>query len=433
MSFQETVNSMINDGYECALTMEKCIIFGESVAREYNINCEEAELKVLKESGTNEDLKYLCEAAKEGLVVKLKKAIKKMIVAFKNFITNIVDKIKVTYASKKSNDVLQKLEDASNSNPKVKAMKITVHDGEKDEKAIQEAIDKLYAQKAKLKGGASVDTVKTTVDDIKEQTEKKRQKIAKAATLTISIGAAVLLMRKYIKKLDSDNSEAIKEAQKLAKNMEDIDVDDDRVAQTIFNVNSNILVLARERLSSMVGFIREIGYKAKGQMAVPNYEESADDTIDDTSYTESYDDIYTPATTVDDEITEESVGAEEVMDESYIDSLFSDIENSVTTESEDDTTEIDDNEDVSYESTLDAYLDHLIDESNSDTEETATESTVSDLDAMLDDIASGLTTESSNSNDELDAMLDNMTSDITTESTDDVDLDSLLDEIVGTI
>ena len=429
MSFQETVNSMINDGYECALTMEKCIIFGESVAREYNINCEEAELKVLKESGTNEDLKYLCEAAKEGLVVKLKKAIKKMIVAFKNFITNIVDKIKVTYASKKSNDVLQKLEDASNSNPKVKAMKITVHDGEKDEKAIQEAIDKLYAQKAKLKGGASVDNVKTAVDDIKEQTEKKRQKIAKAATLTISIGAAVLLMRKYIKKLDSDNSEAIKEAQKLAKNMEDIDVDDDRVAQTIFNVNSNILVLARERLSSMVGFIREIGYKAKGQMAVPNYEESADDT----SYTESYDDIYTPATTVDDEITEESVGAEEVMDESYIDSLFSDIENSVTTESEDDTTEIDDNEDVSYESTLDAYLDHLIDESNSDTEETATESTVSDLDAMLDDIASGLTTESSNSNDELDAMLDNMTSDITTESTDDVDLDSLLDEIVGTI
>lgn len=420
---------MINDGYECALTMEKCIIFGESVAREYNINCEEAELKVLKESGTNEDLKYLCEAAKEGLVVKLKKAIKKMIVAFKNFITNIVDKIKVTYASKKSNDVLQKLEDASNSNPKVKAMKITVHDGEKDEKAIQEAIDKLYAQKAKLKGGASVDNVKTAVDDIKEQTEKKRQKIAKAATLTISIGAAVLLMRKYIKKLDSDNSEAIKEAQKLAKNMEDIDVDDDRVAQTIFNVNSNILVLARERLSSMVGFIREIGYKAKGQMAVPNYEESADDT----SYTESYDDIYTPATTVDDEITEESVGAEEVMDESYIDSLFSDIENSVTTESEDDTTEIDDNEDVSYESTLDAYLDHLIDESNSDTEETATESTVSDLDAMLDDIASGLTTESSNSNDELDAMLDNMTSDITTESTDDVDLDSLLDEIVGTI
>ena len=61
MSFQETVNSLINDGYECALTMEKCNIFAESVIREYNINCEEAELKVLKESGTDEDFKYLRE------------------------------------------------------------------------------------------------------------------------------------------------------------------------------------------------------------------------------------------------------------------------------------------------------------------------------------------------------------------------------------
>ena len=430
MSFQETVNSLINDGYECALTMEKCTIFAESVIREYDINCEEAELKVLKESGTDEDFRYLCEAAKEGLVVKLKKAIKKMIQALKDYISNVVDKIKVTYGSKKSRDALDKLEKATKTNPKLKSMKITVHDGEKDEKIITEAIDKLNAQEAKLKGGDSTETIAKTIDDIKEQTTKKRQKIAAAATLTLTLGAAVVLIKKYINKIDNERAEAFEQTRKLVDNMEDFDPEDNRVCQTIYNARSSKIVLLREKIASHVSFIKDLFAGAKGKTQVPNYEESVNDTVDDTVYSESSDeDIYIPATTVD-ETVEESVGTEMHINESYIDEMFSDIENSVTTESEDDTTETDDVDDVSYESTLDAYLDHLVESTDSDDEETTTESSVSDLDAMLDDISSGLTTESEDV--DLDTMLDDITSDITTESSDS-DIDTLLDELMSTI
>lgn len=433
MSFQETVNSLINDGYECALTMEKCNIFAESVIREYNINCEEAELKVLKESGTDEDFKYLREAAKEGLVVKLKKAIKKMIQAIKDFIANMVDKIKVTYASKKSKDAMDRIEEACKTNPKLKSMKITVHDGEKDEKAILEAIDKMQAQKAKLKGGDSVEKVAKAIDDIKENTEKKRQKIAKVATLTLGIGAAIALARKYIKKLEDENAEGFRECHKMVDEMDKtsgIDAEDDRVCQQLFHLNSSLIVLCKERASSILNFVRELCSGAKGKMAVPNLEESVDDTMEVDTYSESYDDdIYTPATTVEEDIDDNEVH----VDESYIDSMFADIESSVTTESEDESTDTEDTEDVSYESTLDAYLDHLMEDSDSDNvDDVTTENSVSELDAMLDDITSDFTTESEDV--DIDSMLDDITSDVTTESSnDDADVDNLLDELVASI
>lgn len=431
MSFQETVNSLINDGYECALTMEKSIIFAESVIREYNINCEEAELKVLKESGTDEDFNYLCEAAKEGLVVKLKKAIKKMIQALKDFIANVIDKIKVTYASKKAKDALKRLEEASNTNPKIKSMKISVHDGEKDEKVILEAIDKLYAQEAKLKGGASVDSVRKAVDNIKETAEKKRQKIAKAATLTLTVGAAIVIMKKYINKLENENSEVYKEAHKYVNGKEDISADDDTICQTLFNLNSSIIVLLKERISSGFGFVKELGYKIKGQMAVPNLEESVDDTMEDETYSESYDeDIYTPATTVEENV-DEVMDIETPVDESYVDDLFNFIESTVTaTENEDET--IDSDADTAYESTIDTYLDHLMNDSDSDdAEETTTECTVSDLDAMLDDMTSNFITESENAEDVQDSN-DEDESEVTTESSD-TDIDSMLDELISSI
>ena len=73
MTFAEVFESMILDSHICETEINKCDIFAESSFREFHINCMESELKVLTESGTEDDYKFLVEAAEESLFERIKK------------------------------------------------------------------------------------------------------------------------------------------------------------------------------------------------------------------------------------------------------------------------------------------------------------------------------------------------------------------------
>lgn len=399
MSFLETVNSLINDGYECALTMEKCNIFAEASLREYNINCQEAALKVFKESGTDDDLAYLQEAAKEGVVVKLKKAIQKMVIALKEYIAKVVDKIKVTFASKKAQATLKKIEEVSKTNPKAKKIKIQVHDIDKDQRAIDEAISKLNAQQSKIKGGASRDKIAKDIDDINDTCEKKRNKILAAATLTLTLGAAALLLQKYLAKTTTDKVYDYIEGD-IDKDF-DPDPYDEEQAQLIYKLMTMKLTMARKKISSIVTFMTELWGKMQGKVSVNNpFNGYADE--DDDEYESANDiEILTPdsngnASTVYTE--NDIIDDKEVTESVDIEDIYNSIENEVLESASGDDT------DATLDIMLDVMESNLTNTSNDDE---IVENATSELDNYLDILESTIATEN-NEESSLDDMLDEL-------------------------
>ena len=399
MSFLETVNSLINDGYECALTMEKCNIFADASLREYNINCQEAALKVFKESGTDDDLAYLQEAAKEGVVVKLKKAIQKMVIALKEYIAKVVDKIKVTFASKKAQATLKKIEEVSKTNPKAKKIKIQVHDIDKDQRAIDEAISKLNAQQSKIKGGASRDKIAKDIDDINDTCEKKRNKILAAATLTLTLGAAALLLQKYLAKTTTDKVYDYIEGD-IDKDF-DPDPYDEEQAQLIYKLMTMKLTMARKKISSIVTFMTELWGKMQGKVSVNNpFNGYADE--DDDEYESANDiEILTPdsngnASTVYTE--NDIIDDKEVTESVDIEDIYNSIENEVLESASGDDT------DATLDIMLDVMESNLTNTSNDDE---IVENATSELDNYLDILESTIATEN-NEESSLDDMLDEL-------------------------
>ena len=77
MTFMETLDSFEDDIRDADLIFHKINIFVESSFRDLEINQAESELKVLQESGTNEDLSYLYQEAAKDYAEKAKATIKK--------------------------------------------------------------------------------------------------------------------------------------------------------------------------------------------------------------------------------------------------------------------------------------------------------------------------------------------------------------------
>ena len=87
MYFVEAMQDYIDITDKYSLDLMKIDAYIESVMSELDINMQRSELKVLTESGTDDDLKYLYEAAEEGAIVKIKKAVVAVVEAFKKFIS----------------------------------------------------------------------------------------------------------------------------------------------------------------------------------------------------------------------------------------------------------------------------------------------------------------------------------------------------------
>jgi soluble cytochrome b562/predicted small secreted protein len=326
MTFTETINSLIQDSIDCDMIMQKCLIFSESSYREFGINCKEAELKVIKESGTQSDYDVLVEAATEGLIQRIKKTIQKAINALMEFLDNVVTKVKSTFASKKTKDTIDKMEKMCETNPKLKSSKITMYDIEKDCKCIQEGMDKLDAKQAKIKAGHTSESDSEDINNITEETQKKRTKIiAATAAVTLTVGAAIALFKKYVSELD--NGKSISDAKKEAKDVEIPDHVDDEVLRNIQQIKLSKLTLTKEKVATIVDGTKTLFGKIKGQVVSENLEvkESPDDLSD----------VYNTAlsTEVFGESTEDYDDADVMIEsDALLDAMFTDIEGDVLTE-----------------------------------------------------------------------------------------------------
>jgi hypothetical protein len=190
MTFNEMVLAFNQADATYDDTFEKCVTFLEASYNEYKANLKEAELKVVQESGTPDDLVYLEDKASEGFLVRSAKAIGKLIQSFLAWIKEKVQAIKDFFTSKKTKDALDKAEKVSKENPKLKNEKINITDYKKQ----LDVCDKYEAQVDKKIAAMNAGKYSSSDKDDLNKIEKgfeDEMKTAKIAVVAVTVAAAV--------------------------------------------------------------------------------------------------------------------------------------------------------------------------------------------------------------------------------------------------
>ena len=180
MLFTEFLEDVESDSKLFDLNMMKINAYCERAFREYEINMKESEYKVLTESGTEDDLDYLFEAAKESYGSKLKKAGSKIIENLKKFAASVSGKIKSFFSKKEKN--IDNIAKKFSSSPKGKNAKVKSLNKKKADSIFKQTEAKLKkASIAAKHGKADENTFKKIMSEHKK---------AMAAVGTIMISAA---------------------------------------------------------------------------------------------------------------------------------------------------------------------------------------------------------------------------------------------------
>ena len=180
-----------NHAYD--LTMMKVNAVMEAAHRELAINYEEAELKVMQEAGTSEDLAFLYEAAGNGLVETAIKTIEKIKDAIIKWFSDMKDKIIEMLSKKEVDETLDKIEKKCKIFPLLGRKKVVVEDIEEHEKLADKYFAKLGKLKAKFAAGQDVKAEE--VEEVRDSFLKEHGKaIGIGAATTVTVAALVTLI-----------------------------------------------------------------------------------------------------------------------------------------------------------------------------------------------------------------------------------------------
>ena len=279
MTFTEAYEEMLESEKQLNIAITKADIFTEASYKNLEINRQEADLKVLTESGTYDDLNYLYEAASEGFVNKVKKAVEKIADSLVEFIDKIVTKVKAVFGTERAKKTLDAVEKAANSNSKIKNKKITIKDGSKAEKEIQKEIDGLRRKLSRFKAGRASKADIKSVDESIHRINKKKVALI-TATTAITVGAGIVLLRKLISETDSNNGAAIKDAKNIASQikMEGVDTSDEDILKATQKLHSGIATLVKDKLKCRFEYMGSIisGLRGKSSGPLPSAAEALD-------------------------------------------------------------------------------------------------------------------------------------------------------------
>lgn len=176
----------------------------ESASREFAINVKQSELKVIEESGTDDDLSFLYEAAEDGYIVKLKSAIKAVIDAFVKFMTDLKDKVVRIIVRKDSREQMKKIEKKVKMNPFLAKKKVKINNTDAEIKCINEFKSKCDKETAKeLSKIKSADDIRIGALRDTFDSNYKKVIIATAGAVTITLVALVAKINKQMEDLPS--------------------------------------------------------------------------------------------------------------------------------------------------------------------------------------------------------------------------------------
>ena len=207
MSFNEMILTMESESSAFDKLFNQIVMFTEASYNEYKVNLKEAELKVIQESGTTEDLVYLESKAKEGFLVRSAKAIEKMVNTFVEWIKKTINSFREFLNGEKTKTALDKANTVIKENPKMKSEKIDMVDINKVEKVYNKheaMVDKKIAMfKANKVSEKSLDEL----DDIEKSLDNDMGATLKI-TAAVTLASVIAMGGIILSKLEAQEKEA---------------------------------------------------------------------------------------------------------------------------------------------------------------------------------------------------------------------------------
>ena len=182
---------------------DKIIAFAEAAQQEFIVNHKEAELKVISESGTLDDLLYLEEANEQGAIEKLTNSAKKLLKEFLEWIDKLIESMKDFFNKKETKDAMKAAEEAVKENPELKKKTIEVEDIDQINKICDEYQDKIDKRISLIRTGKASDNEKEIAREMKESFGSEMSKAGKIGT-AVGVGAALVTAGLVIARMEKN-------------------------------------------------------------------------------------------------------------------------------------------------------------------------------------------------------------------------------------
>lgn len=200
MSTIYTFASDINAEYMSAsIRLDRLSLFAEASLAEYNINRKEAQLKVLKESATDDEYYSLLKEAEESFIDRAKNTIKKFIDTVKQFIDKCKERIVKLITDLKTSKLIQKIKDAFSKHPEIKSEEIEYTETDDAIKALDNGIAKLNIKATKVSAVGASDG---DADEIRDIFEKTMQEVSSKIKYAVKMPLETAV--KYLERLSSE-------------------------------------------------------------------------------------------------------------------------------------------------------------------------------------------------------------------------------------
>ena len=198
MNFIETLRSVVESAESSYNERDRKIdIYCESVNDQLAIDLKKAELFVMKESGTDEDLAYLEGGAIAEAGERLVEAINAIIENIKRFIHEMKIKAMSMVSKIETKKAIEVVEKKIKFNPFIRKKKVETEDHDKKFKAFEELLADAKKLLARIKAGRSVDV--EDVEMIAEKIDKRDND--KFAKITLTLDNALASLKKQSDKI----------------------------------------------------------------------------------------------------------------------------------------------------------------------------------------------------------------------------------------
>ena len=180
MNYISLLEELIPIYEDTTYNINKINVYMDSIFREYVIEKEESELKVLKESASNEELENLYQEAKTNLGNKVDLSVKKLVTSVKTFDAKVSENVRTKFKSGETTRKLKKAEEKLKKNPKSGKAKVEIIDAESEIKNIEKTIDELHKLAMNNADENNIGKLMDDANDINTSCQKERKRLDKS-------------------------------------------------------------------------------------------------------------------------------------------------------------------------------------------------------------------------------------------------------------
>lgn len=225
----------INSAYDINTMRINAVV--EAANRQREINFHEAELKVMQESGTDDELAMLIEAAESDFVENIQKALDALRQAVIKFFSECRQKLVDLMSKRDDANKLDQLEKRMKLIPLIGKKKVMVEDYDAEVALAKKHLKDLAGLTAKLRGKQEVDA--SAVAAVKKAYDDAHSDMIGASNAkTVSINDAVKMAKKMIA---SGNAELKEREETALKACDDAKKDAEKANANVANQIANVI------------------------------------------------------------------------------------------------------------------------------------------------------------------------------------------------